>query len=270
MARTVLTVRGMDCAEEVSILRSELMRLPGVQELDFNLLQARMTVTHLGNAVQPQQLMDAIARTGMHAELWRGDQAVRVQDAPALTRWGRLIMTCASGVLVLAGFVVHAGAEGWLTAIGGHEVLPPVTARILYLLAAGTGAWYVVPKGILALRRLRPDMNLLMVVAIVGAIGIGEYFEAATVAFLFAVSLLLESWSVARVRRAVESLLALTPPQAQIVHADGRNETKDVAEVEVGTRILVRPGDRLPLDGKVVRGETHVNQAPITGESTLL
>ncbi len=267
MVRTAFTVRGMDCAEEVNTLRSELMRLPGVKELDFNLLQGRMTVTHADGVVELQELIDAVARTGMQAEPWRGGRPARTEGGSVLARWGKLVMTCASGLLVLSGFLVHGSMEGWLTAMGGHDVLPPVAARVLYLMAAATGAWYVVPKAILALRRLRPDMNLLMMVAIVGAIGIGEYFEAATVAFLFALSLLLESWSVARVRRAVESLLALTPPQAQILGPDGREETKDVADVPVGSRILVRPGDRLPLDGKVVRGKTTVNQAPITGEA---
>jgi Cd2+/Zn2+-exporting ATPase len=257
----------MDCAEEVNALRSELMRLPGVKELDFNLLQARMTVTHADGVVELQELIDAVARTGMQAQPWHGDRPARTEGGSLLARRGKLVMTCASGLLVLSGFLVHGSIEGWLTAMGGHDVLPPVAARVLYLLAAGTGAWYVLPKAVLALRRLRPEMNLLMVVAIVGAVGIGEYFEAATVAFLFALSLLLESWSVARVRRAVESLLALTPPQARILGPDGREETRDVADIAVGSRLLVRPGDRVPLDGKVVRGETTVNQAPITGES---
>jgi Cd2+/Zn2+-exporting ATPase len=146
MARTVFTVRGMDCAEEVNVLRSELMRLSGVKELDFNLLQSRMTVTYSDGAVHPQQVKDAVARTGMHAELWREDQAARIQDSSAVARWGRFLMTCASGVLVLAGFLVHASMEGWLRAIGGHDVPPPVSARILYVLAAGTGAWYVVRR----------------------------------------------------------------------------------------------------------------------------
>lgn len=125
------------------------------------------------------------------------------------------------------------------------------------------------PKAWLALRRLRPDINLLMVVAIVGAIAIDEWFEAATVAFLFALSLALEAWSVGRARRAVAALMDLTPTMVRVLR-DGREVEFPPQDVTVGTRFVVRPGGRIPLDGRVVRGSSDVNQAPITGESVPL
>jgi Cd2+/Zn2+-exporting ATPase len=106
-----------------------------------------------------------------------------------------------------------------------------------------------------------------MLVAVIGAAAIGEWFEAATVAFLFAVSLLLESWSVGRARRAIASLMSLTPPSARVRDKDG--QLKEIApdQVDVGTTFIVRPGEKIPLDGTVVKGIGAVNQAPITGES---
>ena len=103
--------------------------------------------------------------------------------------------------------------------------------------------------------------------AVIGAAAIGEWFEAATVAFLFAVSLLLESWSVGRARRAIASLMSLTPPSARVRDKDG--QLKEIApdQVDVGTTFIVRPGEKIPLDGTVVKGIGAVNQAPITGES---
>ena len=110
-------------------------------------------------------------------------------------------------------------------------------------------------------------MNLLMTVAIAGAVTIGEWSEAATVAFLFSVSLLLESWSVGRARRAIAALMGLAPPTVRIIGADGNEVEVGPAEVAVGTLFLVRPGERIPLDGAVARGNSDVNQASITGES---
>jgi Cd2+/Zn2+-exporting ATPase len=143
----------------------------------------------------------------------------------------------------------------------------PGPARILYALGILSGAWRVLPKASLAARRLRPDMNLLMMIAVLGAVAIGEWFEAATVSFLFAVSLALESWSVGRARRAVAALMTLAPPTARRRRTDGGEQEIPPSEVSVGDVFVVKPGERIPLDGRVVAGSSGVNQAPITGES---
>ena len=113
-------------------------------------------------------------------------------------------------------------------------------------------------------------MNLLMVVAVAGAIALGEFFEAATVAFFFSLSLYLESWSVGRARNAVSALLDLAPPTARIIYDDGSEADMPAAAVAIGTKFIVRGGDRIPLDGEVVDGAGAVDQAPITGESALV
>jgi Cd2+/Zn2+-exporting ATPase len=110
-------------------------------------------------------------------------------------------------------------------------------------------------------------MNLLMVVAVVGAILIGEFFEAATVAFLFAVALALESWSVGRARQAIAALMSISPNTARLRHDDGSETMTNVGGIAVGSRVVVLPGEKFPLDGQLVQGATTVNQAPITGES---
>ncbi len=140
-------------------------------------------------------------------------------------------------------------------------------ARVLYMGAVLSGAWFVLPKAWYSFRRLRPDMNLLMTIAVLGAIGIGEWFEAATVSFLFALSLALESWSVGRARRAVEALMKIAPESVSVVQPDGTSQATPSAQVAVGTIFRVPPGERIGLDGTVTQGITEVNQAPITGES---
>lgn len=254
----------MDCAEEVAILRREMEPLEGVANLTFDVLNARMTVEFDANRLKPGDIELAVRRTGMRAEPWR-ESSTGQEQTTFWDRWGRTSTTALSAASLLTGLVYQIMQLGPRSVLD-ESIVPPLFARVAYLLAIVAGAWYVAPKAVLAARRLRPDMNLLMVVAIAGAVLIGQWLEGATVAFLFALSLTLEAWSVSRARRAIESLLALTPPQARVLK-DGREELIEAVNVAVGSTVVVRPGEKIPLDGTVTKGETTINQAPITGES---
>lgn len=142
-----------------------------------------------------------------------------------------------------------------------------MTKNICFALSTLSGGLLVFPAAWAALKNKRLDMNVLMTVAVAGAWIIGEGNEGAAVVFLFALSELLESWSVGRARRAIASLLKLTPETALVRDADGGFKDTPVAEVAIGSFISVRSGARIPLDGKVAEGSSSVNQAPITGES---
>lgn len=265
-------VQGLDCADEIAVLKREVGPVVGGEDhLSFDLLNGKMIVTIGSVGVSPETVRRAVARTGMQAEVWK-EGAPPVAGERFWQRWGRTLLTSTSGLCTLAGCLVHAAIAGSIPAAIGSEGMGlarpvPVASQVLYGLAILTGAWYVLPRAWQAIRRLRPDMNLLMTVAVLGAVGIGDWFEAATVTFLFSLSLALEKWSVAHARRAVEALLDLTPPSAHLLREDGSHEEVSPDQVPVGSLFLVKPGERLPLDGRVVRGSSHVNQAPITGES---
>lgn len=266
-------IRGMDCAEEVAVLRREIGPLVGGEEkLSFDVMRGRMTVQD-DASVAAADIMRAVSKTGMKAELWQdeGKPGSAREQRSFWDKNGRNVATAVSGVLTLAGFLYHSMSVGSISAAFGsegmglaHEV--PITSKALYAIAMVAGSWFVVPKAIFSARRLRPDMNLLMTIAVLGAIGIGEWLEGSLVAFLFALSLALESWSVGRARRAVEALLDLAPPSVRILKA-GIEAEVPAETVEPGTMFLVKPGDRIPLDGEVMSGVSEVNQAPITGES---
>ena len=264
-------IHGMDCAEEVATLKHAIGPIVGgADRLSFDLLNARMSVDRISPKVSPAAIMEAVRKTGMRAESWH-PSANRVEPG-AWERHGRMLLTTASGLLLVTGFVTHAALAGGVVAAIGSEGLGvahhvPLAARLIYLVSIVAGAWLVVPKAWYSARRLRPDMNLLMTVAIVGAVALGEWFEAATVAFLFALSLTLESWSIGRARRAVAALMALAPPMARVVSAGGATSDVRPDDVAIGSRLLVRPGEKVPLDGIVRGGASDVNQAPITGES---
>ena len=259
----------MDCAEEVASLRREVGPVVGGEaRLGFDLLRGRMTVAADLGSVPDSAIVAAVGRAGLAATPWRAEG----DDGSAeRLRKRRLISTVVSGSATAVGFLFHAGIAGSLGAALGHEGLGgghaiPLVARLVYAAGVLAGLVTVAPKAWLALRRLRPDMNLLMTIAVVGAVGIGEWFEAATVAFLFALSLALEAWSVGRARRAIASLLDLAPPTARLVTPEGEREVHP-SEIDIGERVAIRPGARIPLDGRIVSGRSTLDQSPITGES---
>lgn len=140
-------------------------------------------------------------------------------------------------------------------------------STMAYALASLAGGVLVFPPALKSLRRVRLDMNVLMMVAVAGAWLIGEGAEAAAVIFLFSLSELLESWSVGRARRAISTLLKLAPETAQRLSSDGTAQQVPVASIIIGDLLLVKNGERVPVDGEVVSGASAINQAPITGES---
>jgi Cd2+/Zn2+-exporting ATPase len=261
----------MDCAEEVAVLKQAVGPVVGGEgHLAFDILNGRMIVSRTVGGSPEADIVHAVRATGMRAERWREGEPATV-GSTFWERQGRTVLSGASGLALVAGFVLHAVLAGGVgNALGSeglgvsHEV--PIPARILYGVAILSGGWFVAPKAWYAIRRLRPDMNLLMTVAVIGAIGIGEWFEAATVSFLFALSLALEAWSVGRARRAIEALMELAPPVARLLENGAQREVAP-DRVPVGSVLLVKPGEKIPLDGMIVRGISGVNQAPITGES---
>lgn len=264
--RAQYRVTEMDCVEEVAALKAELSPLPGVEALSFDVINRKMIVEFDDATITSDAIVSAVAKAGMRAEPWIIGEAV--EKGGFWQRWNRTITTAVSGLFVISGIAITWIWYGWRAVVGGTEHSLPIAVKLCFLGAIAAGVWHVAPKAWRSLVRFRPDMNLLMTVAIVGAIVLGEFLEGATVAFLFAVSLALESWSVGRARRAIASLMSLSPDVASVLDADGRETGTDVKLVAVGSTIVVRPGEKIPLDGKVVKGDTTVNQAPITGEST--
>ncbi len=265
MTTHVFTIPDMDCAEEVGALRRALGPVVGEESLSFDLLRRRLRVeVPEGGAISPAEIQRLVRTTGM-----RATQEHDAEERPGfLARRGRALLCALSGLLLLLGFGVHAAVHGIQDAfVGGEGHRFPVAVVLLYAGACLAGAWFFLPKALIALRRLRPDMNLLMIVAVVGAIVLGEWFEAAAVSFLFSFALLLESWSVNRARHAIERLLDLAPARARVLDEEGGSRDLDIDDVPVGSTVRVRPGERFPLDGVLVRGATSVDQAPITGES---
>ncbi len=261
-------IRGMDCADEIAALREAFEGVMDVEELRFDLLDGVMEVP---KGISSQVVLDRVKSAGLQA---REVGSEGTEELTWVQEHGDNVLTVVSGVGVLAAFLLHGLIYGFSAAVGSEgmataEVVTPWYVIAIYLVSVAAGISRIVPKAVRAALRLKPDMNLLMTIAVGGAMALGEWFEAATVSFLFAFSLSLESWSVGKARKAVEKLLSLAPPSVQVKTSSGVAEVSP-DEVEIGAVFIVQPGERFALDGIIVEGISDVDQAPITGESELV
>jgi|TARA_R110002126_G_scaffold286752_1_gene438896 Cd2+/Zn2+-exporting ATPase len=265
-------VLGMDCIEEVSILKRALSNyVLDEKQLGFDLLNGKLTIEPDPQNINEKQLLKAIEKTGMKAIPWTIYLMRSQKSQRFLVRHKRAILTIISALFLLFGYMAHAMTHEFLEALIGKGEVGlrfPMSSMVFYSLSIITGGWFIFPKAFTALKHVRPDMNLLMMIAVIGAIAIGQWFEAATVTFLFSLALLLEAWSVGRARQAIQMLLASAPKTACVLDVSRKITEKMLVEaIDVGSILIIRPGEKIPLDGKISRGKSHVNQAPITGES---
>jgi Cd2+/Zn2+-exporting ATPase len=183
----------------------------------------------------------------------------------------RAIATAAGGVALAAGLVLAAGVlpDPDLLTLAGRGVS---AAELFFLLAVALAGPPTIRAGLASLRTRTLDVPLLMTIAIAGAILATALFrrsllfEAATVAVLFGVAELLEDAAMVRARSSLADLVDRTPDTARIRDGEAEREVPTTA-VEAGDVVVVRPGDRIPVDGTVVEGESAVDQSPVTGES---
>jgi len=174
------------------------------------------------------------------------------------------LFTAVAGLLLLVGLGLSFSKLDPL--VGRILGRPMAASTILYLVSVLFATYYFARKGLEAIRTFSLGINFLMSIAVVGAIAIGEYVEAASLAFLFSLAELLEEFSVDRARRSLRELMKLAPHEARLLR-DGQVELVPVDQIGVGEIIVVKPGERIALDGVVVSGNSSVDQAPITGES---
>jgi len=251
-SRVRYRIDNMDCPVEEQLIRKKLEPMPGIVRLDFSLLDRELTVYH--RLDDPQVIASALIKLDMAPQLLDADASP--SSAPAGLNAKK------RGLLILSG-VAAVGAEvcTWIT--GQDASWPMIALAIISIMSAGVPT---LKKGWIALKNMTLNIYFLMSVAMIGAVSIGKWPEAAMVVFLFAVAEAIEALSLERVRNAIKSLSALAPETAEVkVGTEWREQP--VADVAIGSRIRVRTGSRVPLDARVESGRAALDQAPITGES---
>jgi Cd2+/Zn2+-exporting ATPase len=249
-AESTFKIEGMDCREEVALIERRFKNLPGLEDFSADLMGQRLHVKYDAAKLSASAIAGAVADAGMRAWL-EHEEPLTVSDAAGRRRV-RLVWT--SGVALLAGLALqlaHAGV--W-------------TERGVLAVAIAAGAMLTIRKAVAAVRMRLLDINVLMLVAATGAVALGQWAEAGSVVFLFALAQTLEARTLERARNAVRALLDLAPADALVRDASG-DRRMDVDAVLPGMILIVPPGEKIPLDGVVVAGESAVNQAPVTGES---
>ena len=241
-ARSVLRIAKMDCPTEERLIRDKLAGVPGIEAMEFNLVQRTLRLNHAPAALTPA--LDAIRSVGMDAVVEPADEAPAT-PAAAKTNWWPL------GVSGVAA--VSAEVADWVTGESSVIVLA------LALIAIFTGGLPTYKKGWIALRNRNLNMNALMSIAVTGAMLIGHWPEAAMVMFLFALAEVIEAKSLDRARNAIRELMGMAPETATVQQADGTWQAMPAKAVALGSIVRVRPGERIAMDGVLIEGRSTVN-----------
>ena len=271
MSEQRFQVTGMDCANCARTVETGVAKLAGVESAALNFTTGTLRVNGpvpAGRVVaRVRELGYDVAEGGGAGE--RRSRGESITPAPLLPRtqallpylWSRRDTRAAliAALLVLPGLVFDELLPGLGIESPGFAVM-----AVLAMVIAG---WPIARSAVRALRvNHEITINLLMTIAAAGAVVIGAYTEAGLVMVLFALGEALEGYTADRARNAIRGLSALAPTEATVLR-DGGEARLPVAELRAGDRIVVRPGERLPMDGRVLAGASAVDQAPITGES---
>ena len=263
-----LAVPEMDCPSCATKVEGSLERVDGVRESTLRPTTGTATVTLDPERASRSDVVAAVERAGYEVADRDGEAA----DGPAVAEpsavWTsrRAIKTWIGAVLLTVGLLlefVFGGPDPEAASVLGS---PLSLADGLLLAAAAVAGHPVVRGGYYSARNRSLDIDLLMGTAILAATGIGYFVEAATLAVLFSVAELLEDYSMDRARDSLRELMELSPEEATVRRGD-EEVTVPADEVAVGETVIVRPGDRVPVDGTVVDGESALDQSPVTGES---
>lgn len=255
-------VPGVDCPSCGETVESALARRAGVASVDARPAVGRVVVTYDPDAIGREGLIAAIESAGYGVE-----DADSNADSEPLWRTPRALATWAGGLILLVGLLLRFALPGFDPAV--FEIVGRTVrgSHLLFVASAAVAGAPILRGGVYSLRARSLDIDFLMGVGILGAIAAHHPFEGAMLAVLYSIAELLERFSMEQARASLRELMELSPDTAT-VRRDGEERTVPTDEVAVGDVVVVRPGEKVPMDGVIVEGDSAVDQAPITGEST--
>ncbi|MFV5314954.1 heavy metal translocating P-type ATPase [Priestia megaterium] len=240
-------IEGMDCAACANTIVNHLKTVPAVKDVRVNFSTGKAQIEHDNEA---DDIIKEVSKAGYTATLVTSSR----QPAESRHHKGKNGPIIFSGILIALGF------------IGSHTGIASYMTTVLYAIAMIVSGYKPAKSAYYGIKSRSLDMNVLMTVAALGAAVIGEWLEGATVVWLFALGVALQTRSIEQTRNSIRGLMDLAPSEAW-VKENGQLIKKAAEDISIGSTIVVKPGDRIPLDGKIINGESSINQAPITGES---
>ncbi|MBF0283746.1 MAG: heavy metal translocating P-type ATPase [Magnetococcales bacterium] len=256
----VLRVTKLCCPTEANLIRKALADMKEILHLDFDFIRKELVLVHRG--VDRRTIIAALRTVDMEPDPEERDAAPGMDQSrslslpPAVSRREWRVTAFAGVIASAAEILVWSGVDERSPWIAG--------LALVSILAGGLGT---LKRGWIALRHLSLNIHFLMSLAVLGAMAIGQWPEAAMVIFLFSLAERIEALSMDRARHAVRELMSLAPETVTVQNEDGGWETVNASTVAVGCLARVKPGERIALDGLVASGRSDVDQAPITGES---
>ncbi|MDD4170870.1 MAG: heavy metal translocating P-type ATPase [Syntrophomonas sp.] len=248
---TTFLIQGLDCADCAAKLEKRIFQVPGVDAAQVIFATSKMIVSHRGDT---SEILTAIEKMGYSGRVDEGYRSRPVR----ISFWKNnqyVIPTVISLLMLMLGFITERMA------------IPHFVSTAFFLTGIILGGYLPAKNGISMLLNVRElDMNILMTIAVVGAAAIGQFEEATAVVFLFSLGNALQGYTLDKTRNSIRALMDLAPQEA-LVNRNGIMMTLPVERIMVKDVIIVRPGERIPMDGKVIKGFSSVNQASITGES---
>ncbi len=238
-------LNGISCANCAQTFENNVKEINGVQDANVHFTTSKIDV--VGKAS-----ISDIEKAGSFENIKVIRENTEPEKEPFLIRYDKVLL---ASLLVVFGFIANI-------MFGNAHYLP----NVIYGLSAVVGGLSLFKAGLINLTKLRFDMKTLMTIAVIGAAIIGEWREAAVVVILFAISEALESYSMDKARSSIRSLMKISPNTARI-RRNGNEQTVAIEDIAIGDTILVRPGERIAMDGTIIDGYSSINQASITGES---
>lgn len=258
-----LKIKGMDCPSCAMNVENAIRKLKGIADINVDFITGKAAIRYDPSQTNTSEIREAIEKAGYppledekhdHEGSCSSCSTDILEEKLPLWKQRNIRIIALSSVLLVLGLSIEY--------VTGTTAL----SHILFLFVGVISGYSIAKKGISSLLKKRLDMNFLMTIAAVGAFSIGYGEEGASVLYLFFIAEFLEDYAGERARKSIGALVKLAPETA-IVIRDGKEVNMHVHDVNINDITAVRPGEKIPLDGIVINGESSINQAAITGES---
>ena len=249
---------GRACESCAMSLERQLKEMPGIRRATASYMGGVLSVTYDHDVISPQAIAHQVEKFGASVEPSASEVTAAPKPSPSPFSWLtdnlEAVFTAITLVMMIAGFVAE------------RMEATSIVVTVLYTIAYITGGTFGLKGGLESLRARTIDVDLLMILAALGAAIVGQPFEGVMLLFLFSLSNVLQAFAMDRTRNAIKALMKLRPNQANVRRGD-QIVTLPIEKINVSDRIIVKPGERIALDGVVVVGESSVDQSSLTGES---